>query len=344
MSAGLRWWRSVDPPPRVAPSWKRVLRNRVQSLLPERDVRGRPVVIEPRHTLPQLTRLSLQSEFHGLFSEFHSVLGALVYARTHGSPAVRVDYREGAYVEPERGGNWWEYFFESARMTLDPQRDDPSAEVRLNGRIDKYGRHGGFSDIVQGRTPYLYPLTYGLSRRDLHGLIAAHITVRSEILDEVQKLLAALFEPGAFVVGVHYRGTDMTRGWTGAFAHYRSAPVPYEAYVAETRRVIGLAAPNRFQAFVATDESDFLSRMRDEFGDRVVAYDGSPRAATGSPGVHLDRTLRVSPYQKGRSALVDALLLSKTDYLVKGRSNLSDASLAFNPDLPYSFWADVAVS
>ena len=31
------------------------------------------------------------------------------------------------------------------------------------------------------------------------------------------------------------------------------------------------------------------------------------------------------------------LLLAATNYLVKGRSNLSDASLAFNPRLRYSF-------
>jgi len=30
-------------------------------------------------------------------------------------------------------------------------------------------------------------------------------------------------------------------------------------------------------------------------------------------------------------------LLSRASYLVKGRSNLSDASLAFSPQLPYSF-------
>ncbi len=58
--------------------------------------------------------------------------------------------------------------------------------------------------------------------------------------------------------------------------------------------------------------------------------------------VHLDLTLPVSNYQKGKSALVDCLVLAATSYLVKGRSNLSDASLAFNPNLPYSFWPDVA--
>jgi len=41
------------------------------------------------------------------------------------------------------------------------------------------------------------------------------------------------------------------------------------------------------------------------------------------------------------AALVDSLVLARTSYLVKGRSNLSDASLVFNPALPYSFCPDV---
>ena len=32
------------------------------------------------------------------------------------------------------------------------------------------------------------------------------------------------FEPGAFVVGVHYRGTDSTHKWTGRLNNYRTQP------------------------------------------------------------------------------------------------------------------------
>jgi hypothetical protein len=83
--------------------------------------------------------------------------------------------------------------------------------------------------------------------------------------------------------------------------------------------------------------------MQREFGDRVCQFEGSPRVPAGGMAVHLDRHLPVSNYQKGRSALVDAMVLAATSYLVKGRSNLSDASLAFNQELPYSFCPDIAV-
>jgi hypothetical protein len=169
------------------------------------------------------------------------------------------------------------------------------------------------------------------------------VHVRPEILDEVARFIGARFEPGAFVVGVHYRGTDSTHSWTGALANYRTSRVPYRAYADEVRRVLDAAAPRVYQVFVATDEVDCLEFMRREFDDRVLYLDDAPRVHPHQQAVHLDRTLPVSNYQKGKSALVDCLVLAATSYLVKGRSNLSDASLAFNPELPYSFRPDVAV-
>ena len=47
--------------------------------------------------------------------------------------------------------------------------------------------------------------------------MAAHARVRPEIHDEAVQHAAALFEPGAYRIGVHYRGTDATHNWTGRF-------------------------------------------------------------------------------------------------------------------------------
>jgi hypothetical protein len=284
----------------------------------------------------------MRTDFHGLFSEFHSVLGALTYAEANGSPGVRVDFRSPLYGERDRGPNWWTYFFDSALMSLRPGESTGRDEVHLYGIITKYGRYGGFSDIVGGPLAYLYPMTYGVSRTALNRLLTAYVHVRREIVDEAAQFIAARFETGAFVVGVHYRGTDSTHGWTGVATHYRLLRVPYRVYADEIRLVLDDAAPRAHQVFVATDEIDFLEFMRQEFGSRVLCLDDSPRVRAHAQAVHLDRALPVSNYQKGKSALVDCLILAATSYLVKGRSNLSDAALAFNPHLPYSFRPDVA--
>jgi hypothetical protein len=228
-------------------------------------------------------------------------------------------------------------------MCLDPAESAAGLEARLDGIVTKYGTYGGFSDVVGGPLAYLYPMTHGLSRSALNRLLTAHVRVRQEILDSVARFVRTRFEPGAYVVGLHYRGTDSTHNWTGVFANYRTARVPYRAYADEVRRALDAAAPRTYQVFVATDEIDCLEFMRREFGDRVLHLDDAPRVRPHEQAVHLDRTLPVSNYQKGKSALVDCLVLAATSYLVKGRSNLSDASLAFNPQLPYSFRPDVGL-
>ncbi len=277
------------------------------------------------------------------------MLGALAYAETHGAIAVRVDFDSPLYVDPGYSSNWWEIFFEQATMyTGGRSRQGCShgadIEVRLDSRVRKVGRFGGFSDLVQGATPYLYPMTFGLSRSELHRLIVEYVQVRREILDASQSLVSRSFDPDAYVVGVHYRGTDATHGWSGKLSHYRTTPVPYATYADEVRRVIGAARPQRFQVFVATDEVEFLEFMRAQFREMVVTSDESPRVPAGSQGIHLDPALNVSNYLKGRSVLVDCLTLAATDYLVKGRSNVSDAALIFNPSMPYSFLPDIEVA
>ncbi len=300
------------------------------------------MVLYSRRTFPKATWTGFHSDFHGLFSEFHSVLGALAYAETHGAAGVRVQFRSPIYCERDRGPNWWTYFFESETMRIRPDAFATAPEVHLNTVFTQYGRFGGFSDIVGGPLAHLYPMTYGIDRLTLHRLLTAYVHVRPEILDEARRFVDTRFSASAYVVGVHYRGTDSTHKWTGGLNHYRMSRVPYEAYADEIRRVLDAASPPAYQIFVATDEIDCLEFMRHAFGDHVIALDDSPRVRPHEQAVHLDRTLSVSNYQKGKSALVDALVLAGVSYLVKGRSNLSDACLLFNPQLPYSFRPDVA--
>jgi hypothetical protein len=339
MTDAVAWYRSAQPPPRIARTLRRVVRDVVRGALPEPDVRGRIIVMPSRRTLPKLSRDGLRSQYHGLFSEFHSVLGALVYARARGAAGVRVDFRSPLYVDSACGPNWWSYFFERDTMRVDGATTSVP-EIRLERIVTKYGRYGGFSDIVQGETPYLYPMTFGLDRQTLHALVETHATVRQALRQEAARAARELFEPGAFVVGVHYRGTDSVHRWTGVLQHYRRTAVPHAAYIDEVRRALGEAAPRAFQVFVATDETAFVETARREFPGRVVLID-APRAGADGRAVHLSAS--ASPYEKGKTAILDALLLASTDYLVKGRSNLSDASLIFNPNVPYSFCPDVAV-
>jgi hypothetical protein len=332
MSRPPEWYRSSTPlAPGAAPrpSVSRAIRNTIRRLLPDPDVRGKTLVLYARRGLRR------KSAWAGMFSEFHHALGALVYGEQHGAAGVRIDFRSALYVDAERGPNWWTYFFTHSDLPL--RREPSSGEVHLTRRLAKYGRYGGFCDLVNGETPYLYPMTYGVSRSELHRLVRTHVEVRAEIRAEVERIVADAFAPDAYIVGVHYRGTDSTHSGFGVVNDYRTAPVPYAVYRDEVRRVLDAAAAGTYQVLVASDEIDFVEFMRREFGaGRVLCLEDAPRARAGGTAIHFDATLGVSNYHKGKSGLIDCLLLARTHYLVKGRSNLSDASLLFNEALPYS--------
>src|SRR5262249_48496886 len=177
--------------------------------------------------------------------------------------------------------------------------------------------------------PHMYPMTTGLPRAELHRLVSRHIAVRPAIRAKVDEMRSAI-DRDAFVVGVHYRGTDTVR-------HYPYRRTPYESFAEEVRRTLEWAGAPRFYLFIASDEVDFVEFMDREFAGCVMSAPEAPRVRPTETAIHFNRELAVSGYVKGESALVDCLLLARTNYLIKGRSSLSDASLLFNAQLPYSF-------
>ena len=170
--------------------------------------------------------------------------------------------------------------------------------------------------------------------------------------------IAKLDGQGTIVLGVHYRGTDTAMHWP----YFK---VPYAQYSRKVRAArqrfldaaavaagggpgglaaapAGWVAP-RVVIFVTTDEANFVARMQEAFraeaaGDggrtTVCSYDGSPRMEPSQYDKQSDGLINMKgadTYMKGKSVLVDALLLAGARWLIKGRSNVSEFSLVFNP-------------
>ncbi|MCB1124766.1 MAG: hypothetical protein KJT03_24645, partial [Verrucomicrobiae bacterium] len=85
-----------------------------------------------------------------------------------------------------------------------------------------------------------------------------------------------------------------------------------------------------YHLFVATDEEAFISHLK-ERGDIGISYTHSLRSADNKP-VHFSEGHR-SNYQLGFEALLDCLLLSRCDFLLRTESNLSKVSEFFNPSI-----------
>ena len=243
------------------------------------------------------------SEATGLFSEFAVVLGSLEhYERWLPRYAgLRVDFGAGGlYYEPAFGPNWWEYHFEPIAIGSDEGAISSTIGPLLYNRFADQGEQ--------------------ISRKRGFEIIDRWIRPKPHIHQKVDAYVIKNFGD-CFVIGVHYRCTDK----------FEEAPrVPYEEICAAIQRVADSVADSRYKVFVATDEKAFLSYLLDFYPDRIL-FREMYRSADGRP---IDVVNEEGNHKKGEDAVIDCLLLSRCQYLVRTASTLSLCSTLFNPDLP----------
>lgn len=237
----------------------------------------------------------------GMFHNFNIVLGCLDLYDKYEHIAITVDFKElGLYYESSYGSNWWNYYFEPINY---PQKVNQTKKPILKSLKDD-------EKAEIGNAVHFY-----MTRERAHELITKYVRVRQEFLDEVKTFYEEHLE-GSFVIGVHYRGTDK---WCEANR------VSYEEVLNIVTTL--LLEHEDAKIFVATDEVCFLQKIQDCFGERVFfieaqRFDGHP--------VHY---VSNKCFLKGKEALIDCLLLARSDILVRTNSNLSAVSAYFNPEM-----------
>jgi hypothetical protein len=240
-----------------------------------------------------------RGERHGMFSILRMVLG-LLYLYEEGKVAgVKIDFMtKGIYYDPSYGPNWWEYYFEP---------------VDVRRKNCKYR-------ITKARTwGYLCRLgEYTVTRTRAFELLQKYFILKPHIQEKLETFQRERFGD-AFVIGVHYRGTDK----------YLEAPrVSYEIIRKEIDRIVENICSCEVKIFVATDEQAFLDYIKEQFPN-VIFRENVVRSIDGHP-VHFDN---LANFKKGEDALLDCLLLSKCQILIRGASNLSLFASFFNPQM-----------
>ncbi|RMH18337.1 MAG: hypothetical protein D6698_07175 [Gammaproteobacteria bacterium] len=172
-------------------------------------------------------------------------------------------------------------------------------------------------------------LPYQLIRKYIH--LQPHI---QEMIDD----FASQHFSGP-VIGVHIRGEgakDTGEVWLRT--QFRSVdPRPYGAYL----RAIDarLESDDQARLFVCSDSLQVISDLRQVYGERMITYEAT-RSQFGEmhiPNHPMNAGLSFSPYKLGEDVLIEACLLSKTDYFIHGNSNVVNFVLSANPDLEHDY-------
>jgi hypothetical protein len=209
--------------------------------------------------------------------------------------------------------------FKFSYPTSPPSADYFSSYFRINGSHEKPVRFVPISSIIElnlGRD-YDTVLTIDLA----HYLINKYLVIREEIVSEVETFCAQRFAKKR-VLGVHYRGTDKV---------LESPAVSYASVRANIERYVQLY-PDTERIFVATDDLEFLSDLQtSRISREVISRDDAIRSLDGRP---IHESPHTDKYAVNRDAIVNCLLLSRCDALLKTSSILSDWAKLFNPQLP----------
>lgn len=258
---------------------------------------------------PRILIVRIENPTLGMFAHLRWCLDFLCLCEEHGLEPYFI-LASPQYRDPERGPNWFDYFFVHAHLS---EEDRKAVEERISrGRV----RRIRWSDDILYRA-YDDELTL----QGAHRLLQKYIRIQPWVQEKADRFARHHLD-GRQVLGVHYRGTD--RGSEAPKASYDSMADLVRRYLDQ--------APATEAVFVATDESGFIGYIQESFPDvEVVRYQVSQISDDDTP---IQAMAGADPYLRGEEALLDCLLLSRCSYLIKSPSLLSAWSVLLAPDLP----------
>ncbi len=247
-----------------------------------------------------------------------------------------LDYHSGCenpFFDPAYGNNMWEQYFEPVGglsvSELDARLADPEDPLSPE-HVVGLGQAEALR-IIEEHPESVYTFTFGHWRlnppEDLAGwyddqreqgrrTVGAAVHPKPHIVEKVEAFRRSHIGDRK-VLGIHMRGTDL---------HYAPPVSPAEYFEPIAKY---LEAEPEARIYLATDQAQYLDLMQERYGDRLLAFD-CDRSTTSVAPFELEE---ISPYKKGEDVLIDILLLSQCDFLLKGASNVGEFALYFNPAL-----------
>jgi len=160
-------------------------------------------------------------------------------------------------------------------------------------------------------------------RAIFYDLIHRRIKIKPSILSKIDDFHQRHFVD-AIVIGVHMRGTERSVEVTG---WYSKPHLDEAVYMREVDRA--LKQFPKAKIFLATDTEATVEKFRSRYNDRLLTYDAQRAEEGNSPHLQFGGAVL------GEQVLIEAMLLSKTCFLIHGISNVAFAALCFSPTLSH---------
>lgn len=238
----------------------------------------------------------------GFFSFVNQYLSACRHFKDNNDVIISFDLESKSKYHDnsiDYTNNVWEYFFKKIEF------DNAIVERTTWGSFGNfYGYTFDFNDLEERNTS--------------EDVINKNLILKSEVLDKINNFYNEHFE-GKKILGVHKRGTDI------GYHHKKKELIEYfneiDSIIADYDVI-----------FISTDERSVIDSFKSKYPN-VLSY--SYVSLSVDPSLPNFKAPTVGGYWMAEDALIDAYLLSKTDFLIQTNSNLSNFSLLANSKLKF---------
>jgi hypothetical protein len=209
------------------------------------------------------------------------------------------------YQDLRHGRNVWDYYFEQPfNFTKE--------EVEGAEKIKNVWFEGNLN-IPSRLTPEII--------KKCGEIISKYIKLKNHVQVKIDTFIAANIMPGDRVLAVHKRGTD----------HINDAPLlPIDVYFSHIDKHI----ENYDKLLLCTDEEYTVDIFSERYKQKLITYDSIRSKEKNNIGVHQSIGLS-NPYKMGEDVVIETYLMSRSDFLIKTISNVSNSVLMINPAIKY---------
>ena len=254
-------------------------------------------------------------------------LNGILHAEQHDLiPVVNFDNSiRNFFYEESYGENTWEYYFEPVaevsyanviannlpNCTLKERQFRNQNSHPNPDRVDTFWK----SDRKIGGDEHKGDPKKWLEskRKTARQLMKRYVRVKPHIRKVVDNFVNENFN-NKNIIGCHVRGTD--------FSYATATSVEKYFEILDTQKDVHI--------FLATDQTQYVELFKERYGDeKVLTYD-SLRSDNDVAAFELENG---SPYKKGEDVLIDTLLLSRTNSIIKCAAAGGEFALWFNENL-----------
>lgn len=245
-------------------------------------------------------RILKANDYSGFFANMLQTISLLMQVEKLSLKyKILIDWNNILYRSDNRKNNVWEYYFQQ----LHPYDVE---EAYKNG-------------VPLLKVKEFYPSYINDEiRKKSFFVINKYVKIKEEFNCKMNNFLKN-FE-NKKVIGVHVRRTD----------HIQDSPyTKNEIYFQNIDRYSKEYGLNHI--FLCSDEEKVINEFKEKYKNRIITYPST--RSFDSKSIH--HQLNFDGYKKGEDVLIEAISLSKTEFLIRTRSNVSHFSLCYNPNLKF---------